>query len=276
MTSKENVLVLEKEAVKIELDLSEYDKGVMSDFQKELILEELNELPPLEDGQVCINGIYTFDMGDKIEVSVYIRNGSSKQINFHKVPLLIVNKNGDILASQTMDMKEFGILPPFCARPYKVYFDKINLFVNIIPNDDWKIQFEKSVSTVNTVKCEFEGFPGDDHHELEGTFTKFLNKLPLIKAEDVNIEVFKTLRCFDDSISIVFMIRNGCDTIVKLETLPIVIKDEDGEVVASGVFDVENVNVNPHKAKIYDFTITEDYIVNKDADINNCKVYFRM
>ncbi|MBU3155381.1 SLAP domain-containing protein [Clostridium estertheticum] len=280
MISNDNLIasnnILEKEAVNIALHLNEYDKGVMSDFQKELIMEELNELPPLEDGQVCINGIYTFDMQDKIEVSVYIRNGSSKQINFHKVPLLIVNKNGDILASQTMDMKDFGILPPFCARPYKVYFDKTNLLVDLIPNDDWKIQFGKAVSIVNTVKAEFEGFPGDDHHELEGTFTKFLNKLPLIKAGDVNIEVFKTLRCLDDSISIVFMIRNGCDTIVKLETLPIVIKDEDGGIVASGIFDIENVNVNPHKAKIYDFTITEDYIVNKDADINNCKVYFRM
>ena len=156
-----------------------------------------------------------------------------------------------------MDMSDFGILPPFSARPYKVYFDKTNLLVDTISKDDWKIQFEKTVSTVNTVKVEFEGFPGDVHHELEGTFTKFLDNLPLIKAGDVNLEVFKTLKCFDDSISIVFLIRNGCDTIIKLETLPIVIKDEDGEIVASGVFDIENVNVNPHKAKIYDFTITE-------------------
>lgn len=274
MTSNDNVL--EKEAVNIELHLNEYDRGVMSKFQKEFIEEELSELPPLEDGQVSINGIYTFDMEDKIEVSVYIRNGSSKQVNFHIVPLLITNKNGDVLARQIIDMKDFGILPAFCARPYKVYFDKKSLLVDTIPKDDWKIQFEKTVSTVNTVKVEFEGFPGDVHHELEGTFTKFLDTLPLIKAGDVNLEVFKTLRCFDDSISIVFLIRNGCDTIIKLETLPIVIKDEAGGIVASGVFDIENVNVNPHKAKIYDFTITEDYIVNKDADINNCKVYFRM
>ena len=50
----ENNTILEKEAVNIVLHLNEYDKKVMSDFQKELIMEELNELPPLEDGQVCI------------------------------------------------------------------------------------------------------------------------------------------------------------------------------------------------------------------------------
>jgi len=275
MKSNDNAIVLEKEEINIKLHLNEYDRGVMSKFQKEFIIEELNELPTLEDGQVAINGIYTFDMGDKIEVSVYLRNGSSKQINFHKVPLLIVNKKGEILARQVMDMKDFGILPAFSARPYKVHFDKTSLFVDTIPMDDWKMQFEQSISTVNTIKVEYEGFPGDEHRELEGTFTKFLDKLPLIKAGDVNIEVFKTLKCMDNTISIVLMIRNGCDTMIKLETLPIVVKDDEGEVVASGIFDIENIHVNSHKAKIYDFTITEDYIVKKDFNIDNCKVYFR-
>jgi len=279
MKSKDSFIasnsVIASNSANINLHLNDYDRGVMSDFQKEFLKEELDEMPPLEDGQVAINGVYTFDMGDKIEVSVYLRNGSSKQINFNKVPLLIVNENGGVLAKQIMDMTDLGILPPFSASPYKIYFDKTNVFVDTISKDDWKIQFEQSISTVNTIKVEFEGFPGEVHHELEGAFTKFLNKLPLIKAGDVNIEVFKTLKCMDNSISIVFIIRNGCDTIVKLERLPIVVRDEQGEVVARGIFDVENVNVNPHKAKVYDFTITEDYIVNKNYDINNCSVSFR-
>jgi SLAP domain-containing protein len=275
MTNNDKEIVTEKGAVGIELHLNEYDTGVMSDFQKEFLREELAQLPALEDGQVSINGTYTFDMGDKIEVSVYLRNGLSKQINFDKVPLVIVNKNGDVLAKQVMDMGDFGILPPFSARPYKVYFDKASLFVDTISNDDFRIQFEESVSAINTVKVEFEGMPENMDYELKSSFTKFLNKLPLIKAGDVNIEVFKTLKGMDNTISIVFMIRNGCDKNIKLERLPIIVKDEQEEVVAKGVFDIDNVSVNPHKAKIYDFTITDEYIVNKDFDISSCKVYFK-
>lgn len=275
MKKNDNVIISEKEAVKIELHLNEYDKGVMSDFQKEFLSEELAELPALEDGHVSINGIYTFDMGDKIEVSVYLRNGLSKQINFHKVPLVIINQKGEVLAKQIMEMHDFGILPPLTARPYKVYFDKANVFVDTIPMDDWKIQFEKSISAINTVKVELEELPENMDRDLKNSFVKFLNNLPLIRSGDVNIEVFKTLKCMDNSISIVFLILNGCDKIVKLERLPILIEDEQGEVVAKGIFDIENVNVNPHKAKVYDFTITEDYIVNKDYDINNCRVYFK-
>jgi SLAP domain-containing protein len=275
MTNNDNQIEAEKRVADIKLHLNEYDTGVMSDFQKEFLREELAELPNLEDGQVSINGIYTFDMGDKVEVSVYLRNGLSKQINFDKVPLVIVNKNGDILAKQVMDMGEFGILPPLSARPYKVYFDKKNLLVDTISNDDFKIQFEKSISAINTVKVELECMPTDMDHQLLSSFTKFLDKLPLIKAGDVNLEVFKTLRGVNNSISIVFMIRNGCDKIIKLERLPIIVKDEQGETVATGVFDIDNVSVNPHKAKVYDFTITEEYVVNKDFDISNCKVYFK-
>lgn len=275
LTTSNNEIVPEKGVEDIKLHLNEYDTGVMSDFQKEFLREELAELPTLEEGQVSINGTYTFDMGDKIEVSVYLRNGLSKQINFDKVPLVIVNKNGDVLAKQIMDMGDFGILPPFSARPYKVYFDKANLLVDTISNDDFKIQFEKSISAINTVKVELEDMPENMDYELKSSFTKFLAKLPLIKAGDVNIEVFKTLRGMDNTISIVFMIRNGCDKNVKLERLPIIIKDEQGGVVATGVFDIDNVSVNPHKAKIYDFTITEEYIVNKDFDISSCKVYFK-
>lgn len=277
MINNDDVIVSEKKALNIGLDLNEYDTGVMSDFQKEFLSEEIAELPVLKDGQVSINGIYTFDMGDKIEVSIYLRNGFSRQINFDKVPLVIVNKKGDILARQIMDMKEFGILPPLSARPYKIYFDKKNIFVDEISMDDWEIQFEKSISALNTVKVELEGMVDNVQNELKNTIIKFLNELPLIKAGNVNIEVFKLLKGMDNSISIVFLIRNGCNKIIKLKKLPILIKDEKGEVVASGIFNIENVNVNvnPHKARIYNFTITEDYIVNKDYDINNCKVYFK-
>lgn len=139
--------------------------------------------------------------------------------------------------------------------------------------DDWEIQFEKSLGAINTVKVEYEDFPENIDRDLKSTFIKFLKKLPLLKAGDINIDVFETTKSNDNSISVVFIIRNGCDEILKLEKLPIVVKDEQGEVVASGVFNIESAN--PHKAKIHEIVITEDYILKKDYDINNCKVAFQ-
>lgn len=275
MKKNDNGILSEKKAINIKLHLNEYDKAVMSDFQKELLNNELAQFPPLENGQVSINGIYTFDMGDKIEVGVYLRNGLSKQINFDSVPLVITNKNGEVLAKQLMDMKDFGLLPPFSARPYKVYFNKVNVFVDTIVMDDWKIQFEKSISAINTVQVELEDMPENMDSDSKNNITKFLNKLPLIKGGDFDIQVFETEKCMDNSISIVVLIRNGCDKIINLEKLPIMVEDLHGELVAKGIFDTKNVTVNPHKVRIYEFILTEEYIVNKDYDINNCRVSFK-
>jgi len=275
MGKKDNEILSEKKAINIELHLNEYDKAVMSDFQKELLNDELAQFPPLENGQVSINGIYTFDVGDKIEVGVYLRNGLSKQINFDKVPLVITNKNGEVLAKQTMEMRDFGLLPPFSARPYKIYFDKVNVFVDTIVMDDWTIQFEKSIGAINTVQVELEDMPENMDRDSKDKITKFLNKLPLIKAGDVNIEVYETEKGIDNSISIVVLIRNGCDKIINLEKLPITVEDLQGELVAKGTFETKDVTVNPHKVRIYEFIITDDYIVNKDYDIKNCKVFFK-
>lgn len=275
MKKDDNIKTSKKDPANIELHLNEYDKNTMSDFQKEFLNDELSELPQIEDGQVSINGVYTFDKGDKIEVSVYLRNGLSKQINFHIVPLVIVNKNGDVLAKQTIDMSDFGILPPLSARPYKVYFDKANLLVSEIPINDWQIQFEKSISAINTVTVDLEDMHDNMDSDLKSSLTKFLGELPLVKSGDVNIEVFRTLKRTDNSIFMTFIIRNGCNKIIKLGKLPILIEDEQGVMVAKGTFEFENVSVNAHKAKAYDFIITEDYIYNKDFDINKCKVFFK-
>jgi SLAP domain-containing protein len=275
MKKDESVKKIPNAGVNIELHLNERDKGVMSDFQKEFLSDELSALPVLEDGQVSINGVYTFDMGDKIEVSVYLRNGLSKQINFDKVPLVITNKKGEVLAKQVMEMHNFGILPPLSARPYKVYFDKANLLVSEIPMDDWEIQFEKSIGAINTVKVEFEDMHGNMDSALKTSLTKFLSNLPLVKSGDVNIEVFRTIKRKDNSIFMTFIVRNGSDKIIRLHKLPILIKDEQGEIVVKGIFEYENVNVNVHKAKAYDFIIANEYIHNKDFNLDNCKVYFK-
>ncbi|MGK0469397.1 SLAP domain-containing protein [Clostridium sp.] len=275
MKKDEGVVTLPNERVNIEMHLNEHDTGVMSDFQKEFISDELSALPALEDGQVSIDGVYTFDMEDKIEVSVYLRNGLSKQINFDKVPLVITNKNGEVLAKQVMEMRKFGTLPPLSARPYKVYFDKANLLVSEIPMNDWQIQFDKSITAMHTLKVEFEDMAEDMDSDLKNSLILFLSKLPLIKYGDVNIQLFRAIKRTDNSIFMTFVISNGCDKIIKLEKLPILIEDEQGETVVKGIFEFENVSVNNHKAKAYDFIITKDYILNKDFNLDNCKVYFK-
>lgn len=113
-----------EEALDIKLSLLEKDQDVMSKVQKEILEEELDELVPIKEGEINVAGIYAYDLGDKYEVKAYLRNGIEKQINFEEIPFKIINSKGELLASQTFDLKSMGNIPSYCARPCVLYFDK--------------------------------------------------------------------------------------------------------------------------------------------------------
>lgn len=260
--------------VDIELSLNNIDDIVMSDLHKDMIKEELSNLPPLKIGDVSINGIYTYDMGDKLEVSVYVRNGFSKQISLDIMPLVITNKKGDVLAKQTVDMKDLGIIPSMGGRPYKVYFDKKNIFVEKIQEDDWSIKFEKGIKALKTVNVKLEELPKNLSFEMREYIMNHIKRLSLVKEGDISLSTVKLSKNTDDSISIILMVRNGTDKRIKIEKLPISIKDNENNFVGGGLFNIDNIEVNPNKAKVYDFVLKPEKIVNKDADLSKCKVYF--
>ncbi len=264
-----------KKEVDINLSLKEVDENTMSEFQKGMLSDELAELPPLKEGEVSINGIYAYDMGDKLEVNVYIRNGISKEVSLNLVSLVIVDKNNKVLARQMFNMSDVGIIPSMGGRPSKIYFDKENIFVDKISEDDWKIKFENSVEIVKTVKVEYEEFPKQLSSEVRNEFEEFLRAKSLINLGEVKILTYGIKKENDGSISIILVICNGADRSIKLNTLPITVLDEEDKFVAGGVFDIENISVNPFKARVYNFNLTSERIMDKDADISKCKVVFK-
>lgn len=264
----------ENKEVNINLDLKDVDKAVMSDLQKEMLQDELQKLPPLKKNQVSIDGIYTYDMGDKLEVNIYVRNGFSRKVTLNKIPLVIENSEGKVLAREIFDMKDIGAIPPFGGRPYKVYFKKENVFVDRIPMDEWKIKMEKSIGADVIVKIEFEALPEELSDEAKNNLKEFLNKLPRIKAGTGDIFVYKLTKNSDSSISIMVIVRNGGKQQMKINRLPINIIDSKGKFVGGGLFDISNICVNPYKARIYNFILKPEKIVNKEAKLSKCAVVF--
>ena len=117
------------EYVSTVLSLLDEEENVVSDVQKEIYMDEIRDLPPIKKGELNVSGVYAYDLGDKVEVKVYIRNGLSTNLNLQKIPFLIVNSKGETLASQTFNLASLGKLPPRSARPVKLYFEKKNLKV---------------------------------------------------------------------------------------------------------------------------------------------------
>ncbi len=173
---KQQKEVNREEALDIKLSLLEKDQEVMSKVQKEILEEELDELVPIKEGEINVAGIYAYDLGDKYEVKAYLRNGIKKEINFEEIPFKIINSKGDVLASQIFDLEPMGNIASYCARPWILYFDKENVFVDKIPADDWKLVFDNSLKAVRNLTVDIENLPEGIDAESKKSLYRFFRR----------------------------------------------------------------------------------------------------
>lgn len=257
----------------IEFSLHSSDGDRISDYNKEYMQKEIEELPTLKKGDINISGVYLYDVGDQYEVKVYIRNGFTDNVNFDQVPFIIVNGKGDILARQIFDLKEMGDIPPFAAKPWKLYFDKSKVKTENIEHDDWKILFDKGLEAFNNISTVFEGIPEYLDESSQNQLDDFLNSLPKLKEGDFNISTFYVGVKENGGILIVFVIRNGMNENVVLNHLPVSVKDDSGKLVAGGIFDT-NLAVGMHKAKVCNLEFASENVSKGEVNLKSLKVYF--
>ncbi|MCJ8173677.1 SLAP domain-containing protein [Clostridium botulinum] len=242
-----------EEALDIKLSLLEKDQDVMSKVQKEILEEELDELVPIKEGEINVAGIYAYDLGDKYEVKAYLRNGIEKQINFEEIPFKIINSKGELLASQTFDLKSMGNIPSYCARPCVLYFDKKNVFVDKIPVDDWKLVFNNSLKAVRNLMVDIENLPEGIDAKSKKVYTDFLEGLSDLKEGEVSFSKFSIGINENGHLLVTIVVRNGCNKGINIEKLPMTIRDEKGNFVVSEVFELKDLKVSPMKAKVCNF-----------------------
>lgn len=266
---KQQKEVNREEALDIKLSLLEKDQEVMSKVQKEILEEELDELVPIKEGEINVAGIYAYDLGDKYEVKAYLRNGIKKEINFEKIPFKIINSKGDVLASQIFDLEPMGNIASYCARPWILYFDKENVFVDKIPADDWKLVFDNSLRAVRNLTVDIENLPEGIDAESRKVYTDFLEDLPDLKEGEVSFSKFSIGINEEGYLLVTIVVRNGCNKGINIEELPMTIKDEQGNFVASEVFKLEDLKVSPMRAKVCNFAfplqIKEKAVISLDS-----------
>ena len=136
------------EYVSTKLSLLEKDNVVISDVHKEILEDEINELPPIKEGELNISGVYIYDIGEKFEAKIYVRNGLSENLNLEDIPLVIKNSKDETLGVQTFNLRGLGKLPPHSVRPIKVYFEKDNVKVDKMP-EDWEIVLSGTFKTIS-------------------------------------------------------------------------------------------------------------------------------
>lgn len=267
---------VEREEVPTVLSLLERDSNVISDVQKEVLEEEISELEPIKEGDINVSGVYAYDLGDQLEVKIYIRNGLDTEINLEYIPFMIINSKGETLAYQLCNMKELGEIPPHSARPCKIYFDKKNVYVDKIPMDDWKITFDSNLKVEEYLRPEYENLPEEIEAEDKAVFDRFLEELPKLKVGEFSVSTFSVGIKKDGQILVTLVMRNAASKAIKVDKIPMTIKDDKGIAVKSSLFELDDFVVSPYKAKVCNFSLPTNLKLEQDLALNDWSVSFKL
>lgn len=263
----------EKQNVEMELSLTERFDAVVSDVQKDIMNEEISGLEPIKENDINISTIYVFDDGDEIEAKVYFRNGFLKKVNFEYVPLVLVNSQKDIVASKVFDLREMGDIPSGGARPWKLYFEKSSVDMSKFSPENCKVIFNKNIKAVNYAKFQFQDFP-EELNNFKGEFQKFLENLPNIEKGKFSTSTFNITLQQNGNLIVTIIMRNSVEKAVKIEEIPVTIKDENDNVVVSGKFQLNDFTINSMKARVCILTFETNLNPNT-VDTSKCKVVFQ-
>jgi accessory Sec system S-layer assembly protein len=125
------------------LELEDAWESQLTSEQKEKLKETLKRLPKLGADEVNFTGIgLRYLENQSLEVTVLLRNGTSRSIQLEKVPLILEDANGDLVCSG-----QFGLPPlqinPFTAKPWAFVFPASLILKEQPDFSKWKISIQQ-------------------------------------------------------------------------------------------------------------------------------------
>lgn len=260
--------------IETKLSLSEDLDDIVSDVQREIMEEEISELNAIKENDVNISTVYVFDDGEQIEVKVYFRNGFSRKINFDHIQLAMVNSKNEVLGKKVFVLSEMGDLPPGTARPWKLLFNKSEIDMSKFSKEGCKIVFGEKVRAVNYAHITLDDSSVEEE-KYNQMFKDFIKTLPKMEKGKVSLSRFKITLQKEGKIIVTLIIRNSCEKSVTIEKLPITIKDKNGDLIASGIFNTKDLKVESMKARVCNFMFESKLIhIEQSYAMNNWEVFF--
>ncbi|MFL0249113.1 SLAP domain-containing protein [Clostridium neuense] len=274
-TSKQvEVKVKDEEVSKIKLALTDEEKARMSNVQIQYLEDEIAKLPKIEDGQVNLTSEYFVYFEGKIETKVFIRNALPKSVNFEEVYLGIQDADGNLIIHQKFNLANLGDIPPYSARVTKLFFDVDGVNLDDIDFENLKICFSGGVKAFKSITTEFQELPENLPSDQVAMLNRYLEDLNQIEVNTVTLSAVDLLENEDGNIMITIIARNGYDKEIKLEEVPISVFDKNNSRVAGGKFKLEDLNVLPKKARIFNLILSKQNIIEENYDLSKWRIAF--
>ncbi|MFF2590089.1 SLAP domain-containing protein [Peribacillus butanolivorans] len=97
--------------------------------------------------------------------------------------------------------------------------------------------------------------------------------LPKINQGEVNFMGLEATLKENNQLAVTVLVRNGSDKQIKIEKLPLIVEDADGDQVCQGGFSLEDFEVKSNTSKPWTFIFPGELVTKKNPDLTSWKVY---
>ncbi|MDA3130921.1 accessory Sec system S-layer assembly protein [Aliibacillus thermotolerans] len=230
------------------------------------------ECAPLKPNQISLSGIsLQMDEKNNAQITAFIRSSLKKTIKLKETTLVLLDKDDKVLGRKKMDLSEVGEIPPESSRPWTFIFTEKDLFTTELPSEDWKLAFQlKPSSRKHTLELEDsweKSLASKDKEKLK----EMVDKLTPPKQGEVNFMGLKADQKENGNLHVTILIRNGNNRNIKLEQIPLQIKDANGTVVAKGGFKLDDFEVKANTSKPWTFIFPKELVQHDNPDLSKWK-----
>ncbi|MGE8203658.1 accessory Sec system S-layer assembly protein [Heyndrickxia sp. NPDC080065] len=264
-------IVSENENDEVKTELSILPDWLDSDEQEYVLRFLNNENKPLKPNQVSLSGIElnTDDEGNLI-VTAFVRSSLNKAIQFDSVPIVLIGPDGERIASKVFDLSEIEELPPRSSRPWHFIFSPHEIYTTSIPQDGWQLAFElKKEHSLDLASSWEQSLPEEEKEKLKN----LVSSLQPPKPGEVNFMGLQAIHKETGDLHITLLIRNGSDKNINIESLPLIIEDASGDIIASGGFKLEDFEVKANTSKPWTFIFPGALVQKEQPDFSTWKAY---
>ncbi|MGD8190299.1 SLAP domain-containing protein [Brevibacillus ginsengisoli] len=240
----------------------------LQDTEIELLQFIHDELPPIVRNEVGIIPFFTNVLNEGYLVLTFIRNAADRDVSLNKLPLSLVDPNGNVVATKTFDMAEFGGVGDLSSRPCDFMF-RWEEFMNI-PEEEvpLRLVYQRPERQDSKIKVNLkDGLTTEEKSRYE----KIAQDQVTTQGE-VEIFVLGVNSAEEGGLRVAVLFHNGLDKSLEFTEVPVILFNSQGEEVSRLHFGLKNLKVLANSSRIWGFHIPADSMKRPVENPEECKV----
>jgi SLAP domain-containing protein len=234
--------------------------------------EEIEALPEIEEGKYDVNSMYIYDLGEKFEAKLLIRNATDEFLSFKELPLMITTGDGGIVFFDLVDVSTMSEIPAMSIRPYTVYLNKESIVQEFCLDDKCNVKiFEEAAEVKEAITLQKGYIDEKFSNEEQLLITYEIERMPPIEKGEPKPTLFKKGIDEKGNRYVALMVCNANPEDIEINNYRIAFYDFIGLIKAQYSI-TEPIKVSAERIEVFKIIIEDSDILGQDFDIENCKM----